>query len=189
MSSIDEKIKKFKETCSYMASEESKILSNQIDEEIEKNIKEEIAEYEAERKKEHLKKMERLEQKHNTELFQTDNNARYEILKKEKELKEKLYNKIINKIVEFTNGNKYKDFLNKNIKQTIVNLKIEEGNDAVLRITKKDMEKFGKELKSNYDVKFETIEDSNYGGSIGINTSKQILIDNSLKTQVEEFFK
>ena len=186
MSTISEKISKFKETCSQMAINESNVLTNTINEEIEKNIKEEVLEYEKEKKKEHIKKIERLEQKHNSEIFQTENNARYEVLKKEDELKERLYNKVLNKIVEFTKGNEYKEYLKKNIEQTINSLNVEENDRINIKITNKDMNLFGKDLSSKYNIQFETIEDSYIGGSIGINSDKQILIDNTLKTQIED---
>ena len=186
MSSIDVKLIKFKETSSNMAIEESNILSDQINQEIEKNIYEEVLEYEKEKSREHTKKMERLEQKHNSDIFQTENNARYEVLKKENELQEKFYNKITSRIKEFVDGKEYSEFLNKNIKQTITNLNIEDGDNVLIKITKKDWDRFAKELKAMFDINFETIDDSNFGGSIGINSDKQILIDNTLKTQIAE---
>lgn len=186
MSSVEDKVNKFREKCCQMAMNDSNVLSYKINEEIEKNIKEELAEYQEEMEKEHKKRIEKLIQNHNCEVFQIENNARYQVIKKEEELQQRMKSNIISKIKDYVKSDKYKEFLNRNICETVNNLNVKENDNVLIKLTSVDLEKYGNEMKQRFNFSFEVMPEDNIGGSIGINKTQNILIDNSLKTAIED---
>lgn len=186
MSSIQEKIDIFRSNCYEMAVNDANELSASIEEKINKNIKDEIEVYEQEASIKCEKKTRKLEQKYNCQIFDEQNIARHAIIDAENAIKDDLRETVTHRIKEFVDSEEYKDFLINNIKTSLRKLKINEGNIIRIGVTINDFTKYKAEIEEKFNAKVEEISNKNIGGSICVNEDKNISINNTLKTLIEE---
>lgn len=186
MSSIQEKIDTFRLNCYEMAVNDANQLSASIEEKIKQNIKDEVELYEKEANEKCEKKLRKLEQNYNCQIFEEQNAARHSVIEAENEIKDDLKATVISKIKEFTNTQSYTNFLINNIKESLSKLKIEEEDQIKIEITTNDMSKYKKEIEEKFNAKVEEMSNKNIGGSICVNESKKISINNTLQTLIEE---
>lgn len=186
MSSIQEKIDTFRLNCYEMAVNDANELSASIEEKINKNIKDEIEVYEQEASKKCEKKSRRLEQNYNSQIFDEQNMARHAVIDAENAIKEDLRTTVTHKIKEFVNSEAYKNFLINNINKSLTKLKINGGDIIKIGITTDDFSKYKAEIEEKFNAQAEEISNKNIGGSICVNESKNISVNNTLKTLIEE---
>lgn len=186
MSSVQDKIDKFRLNCYEMATHEENELSFAIDEKINKNIEDEIDLYQKEANAKYEKKSKKLEQNYNCQIFDEENMARHAVIDAENEIKNDLKRTVTGKIKEFVNSEAYKNFLIKNISNALNKLRIEDGDVVKINITNEDFNKYKDEIKNQFNFEIGEISDKNIGGAICINESKNISINNTLKILIEE---
>lgn len=186
MSSIQDKIDIFRSNCYEMAKDEANELSISIEEKINKNIEEEVELYKQESNKKYEKKSRKLEQNYNCQIFKEENIAKHSIIDAENKIKNDLKITVTNKIKDFVNSEDYKSFLINNISSALDKLKIENGDVIKINITNNDFEKYKDEIKGQFDFEVLEISNKNIGGSICVNESKNISINNTLKILIEE---
>ncbi len=186
MKNISQKLKKFEENCLQMAQIEAKTLEEKIEKEIDERISEEILEYQKDAKINLEKKFSKIQKEYNSKIYQMNNNAKISILARKKQLSEQLKKEIIQKITEFTNSEKYLNFLLNNIKEAILVIENTEKDNIKIGLTQRDINKYYKYIKEKFSGKIYSIDNNYIGGSICTNLSKNISADNTLKMLVEE---
>ena len=149
MDVINQKLKKFEESCLNTARMDAEETVNQINNKISENIKQEIQDYEEEKQKEYEKKIIKLEHNYNSKVFQLNNDAKHAILQKKEELKKEIMTEIVEKLKVFVQSEKYEEFLIKNINKSREKLNIENTDKISIYLTKND--------KKRYETKLEDI--------------------------------
>lgn len=189
MDAVSNKIEIFQNNCYQMAQIEADNLRNEIDSEINENIKSEIKKYKEETERNFYKKIQKKEKNYNSEILNQEIECKQNIVEKQKELQEDLKTEIYNRIVDFINTDNYKKFLFNNIEKVIDNCKLNNtvNSDIILYLTQRDADKYKDEIQTNFQCNIEIMESSNIGGAIG--ETKNILVDNSLRTLIEENIK
>lgn len=192
MDTVNEKIEIFKNNCHQMAQEEADNLKKEIDSEINESIKLEIKKYQEETERNFNKKIDKIEKNYNSELFNQEIECKQNIVEKQKELQEDLKSEIYNRIVNFIDTDNYKEFLFNNVEQVINSCNLNNTQDAInsdiiLYLTQKDFDKYKIEIETKFQCTMEVMDSSHLGGAIG--ETKNILVDNSLKTLIEENIK
>ena len=188
MSSIQEKIDKFQLNCYDIAKNEANKLTVEIEEKIDKNIKDEIRLYKKDSELKYERRANQIEQNYNCDVYDAENKAKHIIIEKKDNIKKDLQNEVIKRIKEFIKSYDYQYYLINNIDEAIQNLKIEEGDVVTIGITPEDYNVYQGEIKNKFGYSINTILSKNLGGSICINESKKISINNTLKTLIEENF-
>lgn len=187
MDSIDDKLKKFQKNCYDMATEDANNISSHIESLISANTNEKIKVYEEKYKKDYEKKAQKLEQDYNSKIFNLANKTKHDILELNEKYINNLKDMVQKEILKFVVSSNYYDFLEKNVEQSLDKLNITPSDNITIQINKKDFLKYNKKLKDKFNYKIENLTNKKIiGGSICINCTKQILIDNSLDIIIDE---
>ena len=184
MDTVSRKIENFQNNCYQMAKIEADKLKKEIDSEINDNIKIEIKKYKEETERNFNKKIDKIEKNYNSEIFNQEIECKQNIVERQKELKEDLKAEIYDKIVNYIDTENYKKFLFNNIEQVINSCNLNNNQNVILYLTKTDFSKYKEEIKSEFQCNMEIMDSSNIGGTIG--ETENVLVDNSLKTLIEE---
>lgn len=193
MDVISEKIENFRNNCYQMAQNEAERLKKEIDNEINENIKIETKKYQEEIEKNFNKRIDKIEKSYNSEIFNQEIEYKQNITEKQKELQEDLKSEIYTRIEKFVDTENYKKFLFDNIEQVIKSCDLHNSkqvvsdsnlNNVKLYLTQRDYNKYKDEVKTMYQCTIETMENIYIGGAIG--ETKNVLVDNSLKTLIQE---
>lgn len=187
MDSIDDKLKKFQKNCYDMATEDANNISSHIESLISANTNEKIKVYEEKYKKDYEKKAQKLEQDYNSKIFNLANKTKHDILELNEKYINNLKDMVQKEILKFVVSSNYYDFLEKNVEQSLDKLNITPSDNITIQINEKDFLKYNKKLKDKFNYKIENLTNKKIiGGSICINCTKQILIDNSLDIIIDE---
>lgn len=185
MENIEQKIKKFEESCYKMASSEANEIIDKIDVKIKENIMQDLQEYEQEKQREYQKKITKLEHSYNSKIFELNSQAKHTLLQKKLELSQKMNSKLKQELEKFTNSEKYEKYLIQNINQATKKMNINEKDKISIYITKKDLDRFKEKINETFTCNLGQIEASYIGGSICTNNSKTIIINNTLSQLLE----
>ena len=173
---IDDKIKKFEQSCEKLAQIEAEKLNEKINNEIEGQIESELEDYIKKQEVIYKKQCEKIVKEYKVECKKNIQNVKDII---NRELKEE----IKRKLQVFTDGQEYIQYLVKNINDA---LKIvDNDNCSVIYVTKKDSEKYLETL-SKYNLKIEQLDDCFIGGCKIKNDKLGVVIDNTLKSNLDE---
>lgn len=186
MDLIKNKIDKFQINCYQTAVAKAKEIENKVNTELLDDTKNEVKAYEIEAKNNFEKNMSKLDHAYNTEIFKQQNEAKMKILDKKRKIKEDIQIEVISNLTKFIASRKYITFLIKNIKEALKSSKVGKKDKAVIYVTKKDFEKYEKRLKKEFNYEFLKLENENLGGSKCFNQTKNIFVDNTLKTLILE---
>lgn len=179
---IEKRLKEIEESCFSMASDESSVLKQEIENEIEEQIKTELENYINRKEWNYNKTIEKLEKNYMKEIFKFQADCKKEILLAKKDVDIDLKKEVTTLIKNYTQTEEYKKFLFSNIAKAI-NC-IDNKENVEIGLVSKDIEKFKNELSEIYKYSIFEIDESNIGGCI-IKTEFAI-IDNSLKNNIEE---
>lgn len=179
---LEKRLKEFEESCLGMASNEASVLKQEIEAEIEEQIKTEIEEYINRKNWNFNKTIEKLEKNYMKEVFKFQTDCKKEILIAKKEIDLDLKKEVTNAINNYTETEKYKEYLFNNISNAINCL--ENKDKVILGLVNKDIIRYKDEIIQKFNVETKVIDDFYIGGCI-IETDT-IRIDNSLKNNIEE---
>lgn len=104
---------------------------------------------------------------------------RTDILKHRENLSKKIFDAVEEKIINFTESDQYESFLNKQLEN-------EDFNDAVVKLSEKDMKKYSEIIKNKTGCLTEADDDIRLGGLQIVYKSKNIIIDKTLDSFFEE---
>ena len=185
MIDVDRKISKIEKNCIEMAKQEVKMLEDENNAIINEKKANLVNNYKDELADKYLKDIDNLKKEYNKKIFN------YEIQERKKinDLKDSLINKIKqnveNEIIEFVNSSEYKKFLSDSIKCTLD--RVENYEECVVYVTENDYKKYGNKLVSKYkNVKLDKTSNNNIGGCIVFDVTNKVLIDNTIKNNIEE---
>lgn len=181
---INRKLEKIKNNCINTAKQENAELKLENDK-VEKELLEKmVTEYELEVQKKYENEINKLNRDYNKNIFNYDMESRRKLTKFKDTLILYVHKKLIEKFIQFSDTEEYRDFLRNNIRQVLS--KVSSNGDCTVYVTNRDMERFGNDLRNEFNVELQTIEDSNIGGCMLINDSEKVSIDNTLKNNISE---
>ena len=181
---IDEKLKEFNQSLEDIVNKDYKKIEEEVEKEISQAIEQELSEYEAKKQVNYDKNVQKIEKDYNKKVFNYEMNCKKEIIDEEKKLKNQLKQEAIKQLEEFTQTDKYQDYLCRSIDKAIS--LITSIKDTSIGITQKDMNKYENFLKKKYDVQIKEISAKYIGGCILENENQGIFIDNTLLNSINE---
>ena len=134
-----------------------------------------------------MKNVQKIEKDFNKKVFNYEMNSKKQIIDEENRLREMMKDEAILKLKDFTNNEKYEKFLFQSIDQGFSKMDTFKG--TCIGITKKDIEKYQKNISQKYNLNIKEIEDKYIGGCILENNEQGIIIDNTLLNMIEERLK
>lgn len=174
-----EKIDKIRKSCLETAKKELAVLREENETYANKKISEMIEEYQDILSIKYKNELNKLEREYNRNLFDYEMKENVSLNKIKSKLFDNIKSEVTADLKEFTDSKEYKNYLIKNIEET---LKVTE--KGILYITEKDFKKYKDELERKFNIKIDKINDSNIGGCKIINN--KISIDNTIKNSIEE---
>lgn len=186
MVDIENKIIKFQNNCIETATREANSLKEIINDKVNSKIEDELASYREEALKKYNRQVDKLEKSYNSKIFELNNNYKIAILNKQKQLLQNLKLEVTLQVLNFVNSDKYLEFLIQNIKHSILELGKQGESLVKIYITQNDKDKYENKIYSCFNFDIDVISNDFIGGSICVGSTKNISIDNTLKTLIEE---
>lgn len=120
-----------------------------------------------------------IEGKYRRNIALKEQELRTDILKHRESLSNKIFDAVKDKIISFTDSDKYEAFLEKILKN-------EDLTDAEIRLSQKDMEKYSKIIQNKTGCHAKYDNDIRLGGVQIVYKSKNIIIDKTLDSLFDE---
>ena len=180
MKNIDEKLRKFAESCNNMAKNEANNMENQINLTIKEDIRQEVEEYENSKRKEYERNIIKLEHNLNSKIVELNTNAKKIILLKKQEFQNDVKNEVINRINDFICKDEYKTYLLNNIDECLKKINDNNLENITIFITKRDKERFEMDIKQKFNCNILEIDNENIGGSVCKDEKKNIVVNNTI---------
>lgn len=120
-----------------------------------------------------------IEGKYRRSIALKEQELRTDVLRHREELSRKIFESVREKIISFTNSDKYEIFLKKQLEN-------EDLNGAAVKLAEKDLEKYGKLIENITGHLPEADNDIQLGGVLIVYNSKGIIIDKTLDSFFEE---
>ncbi len=181
---ISRKLEKIKNNCINTAKQENAELKLENDKTEKELLEKMIAEYEFEVQKKFENEINKLNRDYNKNIFNYDMESRRKLTKFKDTLILYIHKILIEKFVQFSGTEEYREFLRNNVRQVLS--KVNSNENCTIFVTNKDMEKYGNDLKNEFGVEVQTIEDSYIGGCMLVNDRERVSIDNTLKNNISE---
>ena len=183
---IDEKIKKFEQSCEKLAQIDAQKLNEKLNREIEEQIESDLDEYVKKQEVSYNKQCEKVVKEYNKSLFDYELECKKNIQNVKKIINRELKEEVERRIIDFSNKEEpYIQYLIRSI-ESALNV-VENHNSSVIYVTKKDYERY-RELLMKFGVKINCLEDSYIGGCKIVNIDSGVIVDNTLKSNIEEAF-
>lgn len=184
---IDEKIKKFEQSCEKLAQIDAQRLNEKLNREIEEQIESDLDEYIKKQEVSYNKQCEKVVKEHNKSLFDYELECKKNIQNVKKIINRELKEEVERRIIDFSNKEEpYIQYLIRSI-ESALNV-VENHNSSVIYVTKRDYERY-RELLMKFGVEINCLEDSYIGGCKIVNADSGIIVDNTLKSNIEEAFR
>lgn len=181
---IDEKIKKFEQSCEKLAQIDAQKLNEKLNREIEEQIESDLDEYVKKQEVSYNKQCEKVVKEYNKSLFDYELECKKNIQNVKKIINRELKEEVERRIIDFTNKDEYyMQYLMRSIDSV---LKIVENNaGSIIYVTKRDSERY-RELLEKYNITINYLDDFYIGGCKLINTDRGVIVDNTLKSNIED---
>lgn len=179
---MDEKIKKFEQSCEKLAKCDAEKLDNKLNNEIEEQINLELEEYVKKQENAYKKQCEKIVKDYNKLIFDYEVECKKNILNVKNIIKKNLISELESALYNFINQKEYTEFLAKSISEVLEAT----GNDenSIIYITNKDYQT-NKDILQKYNFKFEIIDNYYIGGCKLENKKIGVSIDNTLRCRLE----
>ena len=181
---ISRKLEKIKNNCINTAKQENAELKLENDKTEKELLEKMITEYELEVQKKFENEINKLNRDYNKNIFNYDMESRRKLTKFKDTLILYVHKILIERFVQFSGTEEYKEFLRNNVRQVLS--KVNSNESCTIFITNKDMEKYGNDLKNEFGVEVQIIDDNYIGGCMLVNDSERVSIDNTLKNNISE---
>ena len=187
MADIDIRLNKIEKNCYEIAKKDLKLLKEENDSVISEKKQELVNMYKDELSKKYEVTLDKMNKDYNKSLFDYETSQRKKVNEYKSELINSIYFDVKKEITNFLKSNKYKEYLLSNIESTINNVK--SINDCILYITEADYFEYSSLIKNMFNVKLEKIDNEFLGGCIIVDTKNKLSIDNTFKTNLDEYIK
>lgn len=182
---LEKKLKEFEESCLRLASKETEVLKEEIQQELEEQMKFELKEYTDRKEWNFNKTIEKLEKDYMKEIFYFQTQCKKDILNAKEELDKDLKQNVIKLLEKYIESEEYKNYLFDCIDNTLYNSK--GSSNISVGITSRDFIKYGDEIRNEKNIAVNEINNCYIGGCIL--KSDNIYIDNTLLNCLEEKMK
>lgn len=120
-----------------------------------------------------------IEGKYRRNIALKEQKLRTDVLKHRDELSHKIFETVEEKIIKFTNSDRYQSYLKKQLEN-------EDLKDAVIKLSEKDIKKYGKVIENITKSSLEADSDIQLGGLLIVYNNKGIIIDKTIDSYFEE---
>ena len=180
---LDNKIKKFEQSCERLAQIDAEKLNEKINTEIEEQINVELTEYVKKQEASYKKQCEKIVKDYNKALFEYEVECKKNVQNVKNIIKKELKEEVKRKLQIFTEKEEYLQYLIKTINDSlsVVN------NDcfSIIFVTNNDKQKY-EEVLNRYNIKIDVLDNDFIGGCKLKNDKLGVIIDNTLKTNIDE---
>ena len=114
---INDKLHEFEQSLEEYADRDYKQIELNVEDEIKSAIEQELAEYEAKKQANYEKNVQKVEKDLNKKIYNYEINCKKEIIDEEKRLKNNIKDEVIKLLKDFTESDKYKNYLEKSIRE------------------------------------------------------------------------
>lgn len=185
MVDIDKKLKMLEESSMESAKKDAEILGEKINNIAQKKIEEKVDDYREFLADKYEKEVNKIIRNYNKNIFDYEKEDKMKIINFKQNLVSNIETKVKEKLNIFVNSYEYKEYLLKNISDTLIKVH-SENSFCKVYIIEKDFYKFKDEILKNFNIELDKIDNKNIGGCIAENRDMKILIDNTIKTNIEE---
>ncbi len=175
---IDEKLKKFQDTCLEMSNNDKKTLQTELDTKAKSKIEKELNTFEQKLETKFEKEKLQLEKEYNKKIIDLEFNAKKQLLAEEEQENQQLFDACVQKLEAYTSTEEYIQLLGQILENTMSYL--ENCENVTIYLTNKDVQKVNFKNYGN----IETLEDTYIGGLMLRN--EDMLIDNTFLTNLKE---
>lgn len=180
---VDDKIKKFEQSCEKLAQIDAEKLNEKINNEIEEQIETELEEYVKKQEATYKKQCEKVVKEYNKSLFEYEVECKKNIQNVKDIINRELKAEIEKRLEAFTDRQEYVQYLVKNINDAL-NV-VDNDSSSVIFVTKKDNEKYF-EILNKYNLQVKQLDDCFIGGCKVENDRLGVIVDNTLKSNLDE---
>lgn len=184
---ISEKLTQLNQSVEKLSNNDYEKIEKRLQEEINNSILNEIIDYEQKKAEAFEKVQKGLERDYNKKIYNYETQCKKEIIEQEKKLTNNIKDEAIIILKEYTDDDNYINFLQNNIKQSL--MYVNQKDETTIGLTKKDIDRFEKLLSNMFNIKVKQIDDKYIGGSILENKEQGIYIENTLLNSVNEKLK
>ena len=181
---IEEKLIDFQNSVEALSNKDYSEIKKKVEKEINDSIEQEIEKYEKKKQVSFDKNAQNMEKECNKKIYNFEIECKKKIIQEEKKIRERIKEQCIYKLTEFVNNDYYKEYLNASIRNAFD--KSEDKTTIDIYITKKDIERYGNEIRITFNSNVIEMPDSYIGGCIIANESKGVFIDNTLWNKLNE---
>lgn len=176
--SIDEKLKKFQDTCLEISENDKKNLQAELDTKAKSKIEKELSIFEQKLETKFEKEKMQLEKEYNKKIIHIEFNAKKQLLDEEAQEKQQLFKECVRKLEDYTSTEEYIHLLEQILENTMSYL--ENRSNITICLTNRDAQKIDFKNYGNIEI----MEDAYIGGLILKN--ENMLIDNTFLTNLKE---
>lgn len=180
---IDDKIKKFEQSCEKLAQMDAEKLNEKINNEIEEQIETELEEYIKKQEIAYKKQCEKVVKEYNKSLFEYEVECKKSIQNVKDIINRELKDEIVKRLQVFTDRQEYVQYLLKNINDALK--VVDNDSTSVIYVTKKDSEKYF-EVLNKYNFQIGQLDDCFIGGCKVKSDKLGVVVDNTLKSNLDE---
>lgn len=180
---IDDKIKKFEQSCERLAQIDAEKLNEKLNIEIEEQIESELAEYVKKQENSYKKQCEKIVKDFNKSLFEYEIECKKNVQNVKEIINKELKEETKKRLELLVNKEEYFQLLLKKIKDSLE--VANNDSSSVVFITNRDFQKYNHVLQE-YNIKMEQLDDFYIGGCKLKNEKLGIMVDNTLKTSLDE---
>ena len=182
---IEKKLKNVEDNCINLAQKDADELKKATEKERDEKIADFISKYKEELEMKLNKEMANLNKNYNHSIFTLKKEGQIKVENFKKSKIRELKNKILDKYNDYKNTEEYKYDLISRIKATMG--KAGEGNRFEIMVVENDYNNYIEMLKNEFvNIDIKQLSNDYIGGCIIFNKDKKMLIDNTIRTVLEE---
>ncbi len=182
---IEKKLKNVEDNCINLAQKDADELKKATEKERDEKIADFISKYKEELEMKLNKEMANLNKNYNHSIFTLKKEGQIKVENFKKSKIRELKNKILDKYNDYKNTEEYKYDLISRIKATMG--KAGEGSRFEIMVVENDYNNYIEMLKNEFvNIEIKQLSNDYIGGCIIFNKDKKMLIDNTIRTVLEE---
>lgn len=185
---IDKKIEKIEKSCIEIAKKELKELEDENNDKVDSEVESKINDYKDELALRYEEEIKKLNREFNKKSYDYEMKSRVKINEFKETLKRDITTRVTNGIWLFVDSQQYEGYLNCSI-ENVINKMSFDVSSSKLYITDKDYERFSENIKNKFKIEIEKVGNEYIGGCIIVDNKKNISVDNTIKTLIDEKIK
>ena len=185
MVDIEKKIQILEDSAVKSANKDAEILGEKINNIAQEKISEKLDNYRDFLAEKYEKEVNKIIRDYNKRIFDYEKNDKMKIINFKQNLVSNINSKVKEKLTIFVNSYEYKEYLFKNISDTLRKVHSENSFCKVC-IVERDYYQFKNEILNVFNIELDKIDNINIGGCIAENRNAKISVNNTIKNNLEE---